>query len=213
MINDSTQRADAINGLEYISNVVCRYVQIEQVYFQSEELTLRNDLEKAIMKLYTQILEYQARAARHFNRNTGHQAGRNIVEADGWASILESIKESEEECDKFREIIDASDQRHNHSKKEWDRNRMLRRKSKQSEKTIILHRQNSLLFRWRYYARSGLINPPIYFIATGRHKVDNKLLLHGCDVLEQAEYILMLKLHAVRLIYRGVNRDNNAKVT
>lgn len=83
MINDSTQQTDAINGLEYISNVIYRYVQIEQVYFQSERFTLRNNLETAIMQRYTQILKYQAQAACQFNRNTNYHVSRNIVEVDG----------------------------------------------------------------------------------------------------------------------------------
>ena len=110
MVKDSTQRAAAIDGLEYISQLVRRFVQIENIYFLGEGLARQDGLETAITKLYTQILEYEARAACQFNRKTGHQTLRNIIGADSWDSILGTIKKSEEECDKRRAIIDKGDQ-------------------------------------------------------------------------------------------------------
>ena len=111
MVNDTKQRSAAIDGLESISQLVRRYAEIEHIYLQGEELTLRNDLEAAITKLYSQVLEYEARAACHFNRNTAFQIVRNIVEADSWESILGKIKTSEIACGALKEIIDAKDQR------------------------------------------------------------------------------------------------------
>jgi N-terminal domain of NWD NACHT-NTPase len=63
-----------------------------------------------VVGLYVQILEYEARAACQFNRNTAFQLARNIVQADGWEAILEKIKESEMACDQLIRIIDAKDQ-------------------------------------------------------------------------------------------------------
>lgn len=110
VVNDSTQRAAAIDGLEYISQLVCRYAQIEHIYLQGEEFELRKNLEAAILKLYTQTLEYEVRAARQFNRKSSHQTMRNVVQADSWDSILDTVKASEEECDKLRTIIDSKGQ-------------------------------------------------------------------------------------------------------
>lgn len=111
MVNDTQQRAAAIDGLEYISKLVRRYTEIEHIYLQGEEVTLRSDLEAAITKLYGQILEYEARAVCQFNRNTAIQIARNIVEADSWENILVNIKASETGCDQLKAIIDAKDQR------------------------------------------------------------------------------------------------------
>jgi hypothetical protein len=110
-VNDSKQRTEAIKGLEDISALVHRYAEIERIYLQDRDLTLRGDFEAAVMKLYTQILEYEARAACQFSRNTALQVARNIVEADSWKDIVESIKVSETACEKFMRIIDAEDQR------------------------------------------------------------------------------------------------------
>ena len=46
-MNESKQRAVAIDGLEYISTLVRRYAEIERIYLQGEGLTLRGDLEAA----------------------------------------------------------------------------------------------------------------------------------------------------------------------
>ncbi|KAI9762073.1 MAG: hypothetical protein M1840_001482 [Geoglossum simile] len=119
LVNDSKQRAATIDGLEYISTLVRRYAEIERIYLQggehtlkadrSEECMLRKELEIAIMKLYRQVLEYEARAVCQFNRNTALQIGRNIVEADGWGDIVGSMKASEMTCDELMRVIDAED--------------------------------------------------------------------------------------------------------
>ena len=109
-MNDTKQRVAAIDGLQYISTLVRQYTEIERIYLQGE-FVLRGELETAVAKLYKQILEYQARAACQFDRNTAHQIARNIGEGDSWADLLHDIKASNEVCAKVREIIDVSDQR------------------------------------------------------------------------------------------------------
>src|ERR1700726_1769014 len=108
--SDSKQRAAGIDGLEYISKLVRRYAEIELIYFRSEQTTLKADLVAVVESLYVQILEYEARAACQFNRNTAFQLARNIVQADGWEAILGKIKESEMACEQLIRIIDAKDQ-------------------------------------------------------------------------------------------------------
>ena len=111
MVNDSKQRTEAVDGLEYISKLIRRYTEIEHIYLQGDEIILKQDLEATITKLYGQILEYQAKAACQFNRNGAVQFARNLVEADGWKNMLESAKDSGLSCDKLLGIIDAKDQR------------------------------------------------------------------------------------------------------
>jgi hypothetical protein len=110
-VNDSKQRADVIAGLEYTSKLVRRYSEIEQIYLQGENVTLSRDLETTIRKLYCQILEFQARAACQFGRNTAFQIARNIIQADDWKDIMGSVEASEKACEKLMPIIDAKDER------------------------------------------------------------------------------------------------------
>ncbi|KAI9877712.1 MAG: hypothetical protein M1830_003024 [Pleopsidium flavum] len=111
LTKDNEQRTAATDGLEYISRLIRRYTELEQIYLRDEDLTLKTDLEGSILKIYKHILEYEARAACQFNRNTASQWARNVVEADSWKGILESIKELEAACDKLTWVIDAKDQR------------------------------------------------------------------------------------------------------
>jgi ankyrin repeat protein len=111
VVNDNIQRTTAIDGLEKISRLIPRYTEVEHMYFQGEEFTLRGDLEDAVIKLYAYILEFEARAACQFSRNTVFQTARNVIKADDWEGVLGKIEELEIACEKLTLRIDAKDQR------------------------------------------------------------------------------------------------------
>ncbi|KAL9119561.1 MAG: hypothetical protein Q9187_003885 [Circinaria calcarea] len=111
VVNDSKQRAEAIDGLEYVSKLVRRCTEIEHIYLQDSDIILKEDLEAVMIKLYSQVLEYEARATCQFTRNGALQFARNLVEADGWKGIIDNAKSLETECDSLLRIIDAKDQR------------------------------------------------------------------------------------------------------
>ena len=110
-MNDIKQHAATIDCFEYVSGLVRRYAEIERIYLQDEGLTLRKELKATLTKLYSQILEYQARAACRFNRNTSLQLARNIVSADSWENILGGMKAFETHCDRLRGKIDTKYQK------------------------------------------------------------------------------------------------------
>ena len=109
LTNDSKQRSSAMDGLEYIAKLVRRCTEIERLYLRNDTFRLEEDLRKSLTAMYRLVLEYQARAACQFSRNTAHQAIRNIVTADGWDCILTSIKDHETSCEILLRIIDAED--------------------------------------------------------------------------------------------------------
>ncbi|KAL8798161.1 MAG: hypothetical protein Q9182_006912 [Xanthomendoza sp. 2 TL-2023] len=109
--NDSKQRSSAMDGLEYITKLVRRYTEIERLYLRQQAFRLADDLRIAVCKIYRLILEFQARAACQFSRNTAHQAIRNIVTADGWDGILTSIKDHDTTCEILLRLIDVEDSR------------------------------------------------------------------------------------------------------
>ncbi|KAL8821183.1 MAG: hypothetical protein Q9223_000745 [Gallowayella weberi] len=109
--NDSKQRSSAMDGLEYITKLIRRYTEIERLYLRQQAFRLADDLRVAVCKIYRLVLEFQARAACQFSRNTAHQALRNIVTADGWDGILTSIKDHETTYEILPRLIDAEDSR------------------------------------------------------------------------------------------------------
>ena len=106
-MNDSQERQIAIDGLEYIAQLIRRYAEVERIYLHRIDHMLNRDLEAALSKLYRHVLEFEARAVCQFARNTRLQAMRNIVTIDRWGAILKTIKESETDCDELTRIIDA----------------------------------------------------------------------------------------------------------
>jgi len=91
--------------------LVRRYSEIENIYLRSEDVIDTQDLQAAIVKLYRRVLEYEARAACQFNRNTAIQMARNVVEADGWDGILTAVKTEDTACKDLTAIIDTKSQR------------------------------------------------------------------------------------------------------
>jgi len=108
---DNEQRTAATDGLEYISGLIRRYTQVEHIYLDDDNFPLKGDLQSLITTIYRQVLEYEARAACQFNRNTAYQWVRNVVETDSWKPIIGTIKELETSCDNLTRTIDGKDQR------------------------------------------------------------------------------------------------------
>ena len=111
LTNDSKQRDAAITGIEEITKLIRRYAEIEHLYLSNEQYRLSADLDAAVIKLYSQILEYEARAACQFNRRVAVQTLRNIIGVDGWDSMLESVKQLATNCEILAKIIDTEDRR------------------------------------------------------------------------------------------------------
>ena len=108
MTNDNKQRSVSMDGLEYIAKLIRRYAEIERL-FLSQPSRLHDDLQETIIKLYTAVLEYQARASCQFSRKTIHQTLRNMFAADGWQDILTTMKDLETAAEIVMRIIDTED--------------------------------------------------------------------------------------------------------
>lgn len=108
MTNDNKQRSVSMDGLEYVAKLIRRYAEIERL-FLSQHSRLHDDLQDTIIKLYTAVLEFQARAACQFSRKTIHQTLRNMFAADGWQDILTTMKDHETAAEIMMRIIDTED--------------------------------------------------------------------------------------------------------
>ena len=96
-----------MKGLEEISKLIRRFSEVENLYLRRVDHRLAEDLENELLIMYRKVLEFEARAACQFDRNTASQAIRNIVKADGWSDLLNDIKESETRCNILTQIMDA----------------------------------------------------------------------------------------------------------
>ena len=96
-----------MKGLEEIAKLIRRFSEVENLYLRRINHRLVEDLEDELLIMYRKVLEFEARAACQFDRNTASQAIRNIVKADGWPILLNDIKESETRCNILTQIMDA----------------------------------------------------------------------------------------------------------
>ena len=102
-----------MDGLEKIVELIARYKWVEKVLFRDSISMLSVDMEAAITKLYTYILNFQARAASQFDHKTIKRISRNILKRDGWESLLKQISAADDECVKLMGVMrmDSSDRR------------------------------------------------------------------------------------------------------
>lgn len=100
-----------MDGLDEITALVKQYAVIESIYFQRTGVTLQKESAEAVIKLYYNILEYQAKAICHFVSKTGYRMLRNMLKIDDWSGLLATVKSSEISCRRFIHIFDSMDYR------------------------------------------------------------------------------------------------------
>jgi hypothetical protein len=71
----------------------------------------REDVDEKLVKLYSNILQFQAQAASQFDHNSFIRALRNGAKLDDWQALLDNIDASDYECLKLMGVLglDSSD--------------------------------------------------------------------------------------------------------
>ena len=71
----------------------------------------REDVDEKLVKLYSNILQFQAQAASQFDHNSFIRALRNGAKLDDWQALLDNIDASDHECLKLMGVLglDSSD--------------------------------------------------------------------------------------------------------
>ncbi|KAK2809659.1 hypothetical protein FQN50_003716 [Emmonsiellopsis sp. PD_5] len=109
-----TQDIDAMDGLEYISNLLIRCKVTEDTYRESfgpmlkasdsigskALVELNTSFRTKTVNLYSQILKYQIQLSRQLSRPGIFRFLRDCVLADDWEDMLEDIKTLEESINK-----------------------------------------------------------------------------------------------------------------
>lgn len=68
-MNDGKAYAVVVESIADIARLITRYAEIERLYIGTTT-QISTDLEQLIIKLYTNILEYELHAYKYFERNT-----------------------------------------------------------------------------------------------------------------------------------------------
>ncbi|KAI3558850.1 hypothetical protein CABS03_11384 [Colletotrichum abscissum] len=114
LIRPLEQREHILRGLELTSSLICRYFAMEQVYRSrarleslSAELArkLVLDLEQNLIKLYSNIIEFQARALCYLHRTRSTRFIRDVFRGDTWKTLIEEIERLDAHCRAFANLI------------------------------------------------------------------------------------------------------------
>ena len=67
MVNENRTYAAMMMGLEHVSHLIARYYAVEKTYFGTS--ILGEQLSEALVKLYTAVLIYLAKAKRYYTKH------------------------------------------------------------------------------------------------------------------------------------------------
>ena len=98
-----------LQGLETSSSVIARGKIIERLYFPG----ISNDhqqLETALIKLYSVVLEYLAKAKKCYDKSTAKRFLHSIVSQSDLANVLEKIREQDANVESLRRLLEAERQ-------------------------------------------------------------------------------------------------------
>ncbi|OJD19429.1 hypothetical protein AJ78_00603 [Emergomyces pasteurianus Ep9510] len=116
-----TQDDDALDGLEYISELLVRCKVTEDTYRENLACTLAASnssvpayllelnvsFKTKAVSVYSQILRYQISLSQQYSRSGLFRFLRDIVIADDWQGMLKSIKGTEESISKVLDTFDS----------------------------------------------------------------------------------------------------------
>ena len=105
ILNDSQQGEALLSGLEMITDLVARHRIIDEQLSQGSpssgsHLESEAEYQRILTRLYTKVLEFQAKAACYLSHGTLTRFARNIPKVDDWRTLQSSIVQIETE---FRE--------------------------------------------------------------------------------------------------------------
>ncbi|GFF61346.1 hypothetical protein IFM51744_10656 [Aspergillus udagawae] len=121
VVNNSEAREKATADIENLAVLIPRYKQVEKVYLENEmtpleiehEPSVKSQLHKSVVKLYSDILIYQVELARYLHRDFFTASLRGALQLDEFGGLMQKIKNSDEECIKDMKIYDARLAGHN----------------------------------------------------------------------------------------------------
>ncbi|EXF80835.1 hypothetical protein CFIO01_01206 [Colletotrichum fioriniae PJ7] len=114
LVRPIEQREHILRGLELTSSLICRYFAMEQVYRSRARLEslsaesarkLELDLEQNLINLYTNIIEFQARALCYLHRSRSTRFIRDMFRGNTWKDLIEEIERLDANCRAVANLI------------------------------------------------------------------------------------------------------------
>ncbi|KIW77059.1 hypothetical protein Z517_09505 [Fonsecaea pedrosoi CBS 271.37] len=111
--NRSTALSAQNEGFTYVTSRLRYYIALESIMLPESGASgidgnLRDRYEDVVLDLYIHVLKFQIHSVRRFYRGRLGNLGRDLINADEWKSMLDKIKELEEEIEKKSAHINSS---------------------------------------------------------------------------------------------------------
>ena len=92
-----------MKGLNEISLTVVKFNSVEKELLRkpsdfAETKEVQSELELQVVKLFSVIIEYQAKAVRYYVHSSGAQVLRDVFNTDDWKNMLQQINETKASC-------------------------------------------------------------------------------------------------------------------
>ena len=106
-VSEQQINSDMLEGIEHISEVIARFAWIETLYLHAST-ALRKQLQDSILKLYIVVLEFLAKARRHFTMRGYQRLLKSIrLETRDVQAHMQKIANEEEKVNKLARLIDT----------------------------------------------------------------------------------------------------------
>ena len=76
-MNEYNTNEALLEGLEYVSSLIARFAMVEALYL-NQASTARDQLSESIVRLYSAVLLYLAKASKFYSRNISSEL-RNLA--------------------------------------------------------------------------------------------------------------------------------------
>ncbi|KAK5175733.1 uncharacterized protein LTR77_000872 [Saxophila tyrrhenica] len=119
ILNASTSDDDAIEGLDYVQDMLSRYRVVQRVLMENkilnpgtsqDSIQQRVRLRAHVVELYLQTLVYQFALVKQFSHGKAKQVMRNVFRKDNWKQKLADVKATEQECESHRKVLETETQ-------------------------------------------------------------------------------------------------------
>ncbi|KAF7938823.1 uncharacterized protein EAE98_001161 [Botrytis deweyae] len=117
LINAAEQPKALTKGVEYVSELLCRFSVTERLYQEqirdalatvlTDTEELRSSFEKSLTELYAQVLLYQCRAISQLNSSKVIGIAKDMFKSENWDDLSSELKEYEAKCNRYKYVLDA----------------------------------------------------------------------------------------------------------
>ncbi|KAF7953585.1 uncharacterized protein EAE97_000984 [Botrytis byssoidea] len=117
LINAAEQPKALTKGVEYVSELLCRFSVTERLYQEqirdtsafviTDTKKLRSNFEKSLTELYAQVLLYQCRAISQLHSSKVMGIAKDMFKSENWDDLSSELKEYETKCNRYKGVLDA----------------------------------------------------------------------------------------------------------